>query len=110
MPTSYPAIGGTQDVFFPRAATDDIVTIVGGADPTRLARFGPDVDPGALVRRHGLGHGLLLYSRRQDAGRFGDWLLLAPPLVIDEAGTDDLLDRSARTLEAAEPQLLDRRD
>jgi adenosylmethionine-8-amino-7-oxononanoate aminotransferase len=76
------------------------------ADPLTLARFGPDVDPGAIVRRHGLDHGLLLYSRRQNAGRFGDWLLVAPPLVIDADGIDDLLARLGRTLAEAEPELV----
>ena len=58
-----------------------------------LVRIAADVDPGSVVLRHGLEHGLLLYSRRQNAGRFGDWLLITPPLIIDEAGCDDLLER-----------------
>ena len=36
------------------------------ADSFTLARFPADVDPGAVVRRHGFDHGLLLYSRRQE--------------------------------------------
>lgn len=64
-------------------------------------RFPEDVDPGAIVRRHGLEQGLLLYSRRQNAGRFGDWLLLAPPLIIDEQVCDDLATRFEATLASA---------
>lgn len=79
------------------------------ADPITLERFPADVDPGAVVRRHGFEHGLLLYSRRQNAGRFGDWLLVAPPLVIDEVGCDDLLAGLEASLEDAERELMRRR-
>jgi len=77
------------------------------ADPVTLDRFPADVDPGAIVRRHGFDHGLLLYSRRQNAGRFGDWLLIAPPLVIDEAGCDELLTGLNAALDDAASELLD---
>ena len=80
------------------------------ADPRTLGRFPADVDPGAVVRRHGFDHGLLLYSRRQNAGQFGDWLLIAPPLVIDEAGCDELLSGLRGALDAAVPELLGDRD
>jgi adenosylmethionine-8-amino-7-oxononanoate aminotransferase len=76
------------------------------ADPVTFDRFPADVDPGAVVRRHGFDHGLLLYSRRQNAGRFGDWLLVAPPLVIDEPACDELLTGLAASLEDAESELL----
>jgi hypothetical protein len=73
----YPPLGGTQDVFFPRSTVGDL----------------PTIDPAAIIRRHGLDHGLLLYARRQNAGRYGDWLLIAPPLVIDEPTCEELIDR-----------------
>ncbi len=76
------------------------------SDPVTLARFPADVDPGAILARHGLDHGLLLYSRRQNAGQFGDWLVIAPPLVIDDAGCDELIAGLEATLDAAAPELL----
>ena len=76
------------------------------ADPDTLARFPAEVDPGAVALRHGLDHGLLLYSRRQNSGRYGDWLLVAPPLVIDEAECDDLLTRLEATLADTAEDLL----
>jgi adenosylmethionine-8-amino-7-oxononanoate aminotransferase len=76
------------------------------ADRKTLARFPAEVDPGAILVRRGLDHGLLLYSRRQNGGLFGDWLLIAPPLVIDEATADDLLARLAATLSAGTDELL----
>jgi adenosylmethionine-8-amino-7-oxononanoate aminotransferase len=76
------------------------------ADKQTSRRFPAHVDPAAIIRRHGFDHGLLLYSRRQNAGRFGDWLLIAPPLVIDEPLIDELLDRFAATLGAATGDVL----
>jgi adenosylmethionine-8-amino-7-oxononanoate aminotransferase len=76
------------------------------ADKQTSQRFPEHADPAAIIRRHGLDHGLLLYSRRQNAGRYGDWLLIAPPLVIDEPGCDELLDRLETTLTAATPDIL----
>jgi adenosylmethionine-8-amino-7-oxononanoate aminotransferase len=76
------------------------------ADKATSARFPGDADPGAVIRRYGLDHGLLLYSRRQNSGRYGDWLLIAPPLVIDEATCDDLVDRLGATLDAATDEVL----
>jgi adenosylmethionine-8-amino-7-oxononanoate aminotransferase len=79
------------------------------SDKNTLARFSPDVDPGSVVLRHGLERGLLLYSRRQNSGRFGDWLLIAPPLVIDAEVCDDLLGRLESTLASAAGELLSNR-
>jgi len=78
------------------------------ADPDTLARFPADRDPGPVLLRHGRDHGLLLYSRRQNAGAFGDWVLIAPPLVIDEAGCDELLAGLGATLDDAASELLAR--
>jgi adenosylmethionine-8-amino-7-oxononanoate aminotransferase len=75
------------------------------ADKATAAKFPADVDPGATLVQRGLDHGLLLYSRRQNGGHFGDWLLIAPPLVTDEATADDMLERLAATLADAAPTL-----
>ena len=75
-------------------------------DKDTNARFPEHVDPGAIIRRHGFDHGLLLYSRRQNAGRYGDWLLIAPPLVIDEDTCDELIDRLGMTIAAATGEVL----
>jgi adenosylmethionine-8-amino-7-oxononanoate aminotransferase len=75
------------------------------ADGATNAMFPADVDPGALLVRLGLDHGLLLYSRRQNGGRFGDWLLIAPPLTIDTATADTIVERLADVVRAAEPEL-----
>jgi adenosylmethionine-8-amino-7-oxononanoate aminotransferase len=76
------------------------------SDPDTLAGFPPRIDPGAIVLRHALDQGLLLYSRRQNRGRFGDRLLIAPPLVIDPQECDDLLASLRAALTAATTELL----
>lgn len=75
------------------------------SDEETLAPFPAAVDPGPIVLRHGVDHGLLLYSRRQNGGRYGDWLLVAPPLVIDDKTADELVERFAATLAAAAADL-----
>ena len=74
-------------------------------DKSSAAKFPADVDPGGLLVQRGLDHGLLLYSRRQNGGRFGDWLLIAPPLITDEAIADALLERLQATLAGAVDEL-----
>lgn len=76
------------------------------ADAETSARFPGDVDPGAVAVRAGLDRGLLLYSRRQNGGLFGDWLLIAPPLTIDTTLADRILDRLADTLTAVADAVL----
>jgi adenosylmethionine-8-amino-7-oxononanoate aminotransferase len=67
-------------------------------DPETMERFGTAFDPADRLRIHGARHGLLLYARRQNAGRYGDWSTLAPPLVSTEADLDELAERLERAL------------
>jgi adenosylmethionine-8-amino-7-oxononanoate aminotransferase len=75
-------------------------------DKKTMAVFGPDVDPADRVRHHGARHGLLVYSRRQNAGFFGDWIVIAPPLVISDEECDELLGSIARAIDDAATDLL----
>jgi adenosylmethionine-8-amino-7-oxononanoate aminotransferase len=75
-------------------------------DKRTMQRFGPDVDPGDRVRYHGARHGLLVYSRRQNAGEFGDWILVSPPLVISDAECEELLDGLEAAIDGAAADLL----
>lgn len=76
------------------------------SDKQTSQRFPEHADPAAIIRRHALDHGLLLYARRQNTGRYGDWLLVAPPLIIDEPTCDELIDRLETSLTAATPEVL----
>jgi len=75
------------------------------ADRDTLAKFPADADPGASLVQRGLDNGLLLYSRRQNGGKFGDWLLIAPPLNIEESIADSILERLAVVLASAVDEL-----
>jgi len=50
-------------------------------------------------------HGLLIYPRRSVFGLAGDHVLIAPPLIVDRAGLDELLRRFEATLVEAAPWL-----
>lgn len=76
------------------------------SDEETLGKFPESIDPGAVVLRHGLENGLLLYSRRQNSGRFGDWLMIAPPLVVDTDDCDELLSALRRSVAGAADELL----
>ncbi len=48
----------------------------------------------ALAREQGL----LIYGRRTHAGRFGDWIMVAPPLIATHADVDEIVDGLGRCL------------
>jgi adenosylmethionine-8-amino-7-oxononanoate aminotransferase len=75
------------------------------ADPDTNAKFPASVDPGGRLVQLGLEHGLLLYSRRQNGGLFGDWLLIAPPLNIDEHTADEIISRLDAVLAVARREI-----
>lgn len=43
-------------------------------------------------------HGLLIYGRRTHGGKFGDWIMVTPPLIATKADIDEIVDGLARTL------------
>ncbi len=46
-------------------------------------------------------NGLVFYPRRTNGGRFGDWLMVSPPLIISEEQIMDLCEKFRRTLRKA---------
>jgi adenosylmethionine-8-amino-7-oxononanoate aminotransferase len=56
------------------------------------------IQPTDRVRIHGLRNGLMIYSRPTSGGRYGHWVIVAPPLVISEDDCDELLSRLEATL------------
>lgn len=69
-------------------------------DKATRAVFPAEIDPVDRLRRIGLANGLVLYVRRQNRGRYGDWTIIAPPLVIGEDEIDVLATRLERTIAA----------
>jgi adenosylmethionine-8-amino-7-oxononanoate aminotransferase len=47
----------------------------------------------ARLSAHGFAHGLALYHRRANAGAYGDFLLIAPPLISTPAQIDEMVSR-----------------
>lgn len=53
----------------------------------------------------GMERGLLLYSRRTANGLYGEWLMVAPPLIVDAQQIDTIAALIGETLRAFEAQL-----
>ena len=50
-------------------------------------------------------HGLAVYSRRTNGGRYGDWFMASPPLIVTEVEIDEIIDRLAVTFREFEDGL-----
>ena len=79
------------------------------ADKAAKTCFPPNLRVTETVRIHGLRNGLMIYARRMNNGKFGDWFIVAPPLTITEAECDVLLMRLSKTLRELERSLADHR-
>lgn len=53
----------------------------------------------------GIERGLLLYSRRTANGRYGEWLMITPPLIVTAAEVDEIAALIGETLQAYEAEL-----
>ncbi|MDT0570277.1 aminotransferase class III-fold pyridoxal phosphate-dependent enzyme [Streptomyces sp. DSM 3412] len=69
------------------------------ADKETKATLPREVRAPDRIRELGLRHGLMLYARQQNGGRYGEWFMVAPPLVITEEEVDAMVDRIGRTLD-----------
>lgn len=62
------------------------------------AQFPSSFSSTEKVRIHGLKNGLILYSRATANGKYGEWFIVAPPLIITRQECDELVERLERTL------------
>jgi 4-aminobutyrate aminotransferase-like enzyme len=53
----------------------------------------------------GIERGLLLYSRRTADGKYGEWLMVSPPLIVTAAEVDEIVSLIGATLGAYEAEL-----
>jgi 4-aminobutyrate aminotransferase-like enzyme len=60
--------------------------------------FSAEVFASDRIRQIGLTHGVMLYSRRQNQGRYGEWSLIAPPLIINQSQADELVDALGKSV------------
>lgn len=51
-----------------------------------------------IIRRHGFKHGLSLYWRRTNLGKFGEWIMCTPPLITTPEQIDDITTRFGAAL------------
>lgn len=68
------------------------------ANPETKERFPADVVAPDMIRRHAFNHGLTIYGRRTNNGKFGDWIMTSPPLIITRDQVDDMVERFGATL------------
>jgi 4-aminobutyrate aminotransferase-like enzyme len=53
----------------------------------------------------GIERGLLLYTRRTANGKYGEWLMVSPPLIVTEAEVEEIVRLIGETLAAYEAEL-----
>jgi adenosylmethionine-8-amino-7-oxononanoate aminotransferase len=75
------------------------------ANPETKAMFPRARDVPKEVSQLALQQGLLIYARRTFGGRFGDWLMMTPPLIVSELQMDELVERLGKTLRPYQEQL-----
>jgi adenosylmethionine-8-amino-7-oxononanoate aminotransferase len=68
------------------------------ADQATKAMLPRDVDVIGDLKTIALGNGLLIYGRRSQGGRYGDWLMMTPPLIAEPADIDMVVDGVAASL------------
>jgi len=70
------------------------------ADQASGAMFPLDADITKRVTAASMRNGLIVYARRTSRGRYGEWVMICPPLTLDEALLEELVTRLAATLNA----------
>ena len=68
------------------------------ADKASKRAFPAEVYITDRLRIVGLRHGLILYARRQSGGKYGEWSMVTPPLIITPEQVDELVERFERAL------------
>lgn len=50
------------------------------------------------IRQIGQQHGLMIYTRRTNGGRLGEWFMVSPPLIVTKEDVDEIVHRLKATL------------
>ncbi len=72
------------------------------SDPEKKAIFPADFQAIPKLVALAMERGLLLYARRTAGGKFGEWLMLAPPLIVNAEQVDNIIDILDETLRVFE--------
>jgi adenosylmethionine-8-amino-7-oxononanoate aminotransferase len=75
------------------------------ADPKSKAMLPRSLDVIGRIQAIARGEGLLIYGRRSHGGKFGDWIMVTPPLIATSADSDEIVAGLARTLRIYEDEL-----
>lgn len=75
------------------------------ADKETKAIFPPERMAVYRVAELAAERGLLLYTRRTAGGKYGEWLMVSPPLIVTEAEVDEIARLVEETLAAFEIEL-----
>jgi adenosylmethionine-8-amino-7-oxononanoate aminotransferase len=75
------------------------------ADPKSKAMLPRSLDVIGRIQAIARGEGLLIYGRRSHGGKFGDWIMVTPPLIATSADSDEIVAGLARTLRTYEDEL-----
>ncbi len=67
-------------------------------DKESKAQFPNDFNVTEVARTEALKEGLIIYSRRTSAGKYGDWFIVAPPLTVTLADCEQIGQRVERAL------------
>ncbi|WP_127108311.1 aspartate aminotransferase family protein [Pararhodobacter zhoushanensis] len=96
---SSPIVGDVRGIGLLRA-----IEIV--ADKASKTSFPPTAKAISRIVELGLERGLLLYSRSTAGGRYGEWLMITPPLIMSEAQLDEMMDLLTEVLAAFKAEAL----
>ena len=75
------------------------------ADPVSKAMLPRDLDVIGRLQAIARDRGLLIYGRRTHGGRFGDWLMVTPPLIATHADINEIVEGLAATLRTYRDEL-----
>lgn len=75
------------------------------ADKDSKRQIPLELDAPSRFQQIGLDLGLALYCRRTSGGRFGDWVMVSPPLTITAEQVDEIADGLAAALARYEREL-----
>jgi adenosylmethionine-8-amino-7-oxononanoate aminotransferase len=68
------------------------------ADRHTKAMLPREIDVIGELKAIAFAKGLLIYGRRSHGGKYGDWLMMTPPLIAERSDVDEIVDGVAATL------------
>jgi adenosylmethionine-8-amino-7-oxononanoate aminotransferase len=76
------------------------------ADPATKAMLPRSLDVIGRIQAIARAEGFLIYGRRSHGGKFGDWIMVTPPLIATSADIDAIVTGLARTLRTYRDELI----